>query len=116
MCAINPKFKRFFRLAFYSSHGDQATFDELLNERLIWMEQAFNASGGIRVHVNDISPDFDESEWRMIHNALAGYQCTTRVSALRKATQQLMDRIRDQHIAPNEQNTIPTTPPDAQGL
>jgi hypothetical protein len=98
MCAINPKFHRRFQLDFYTSHGERETFDELLAERLIWMEQAFNESGAIRVHVNE--PSMSEDEWRMIHNALSVYQNTLfhRVE-LRKELQQLMDKVRDNHIA-----------------
>jgi hypothetical protein len=58
MCAINPKHKQFFSLEFYTAHGTKEQFEELLAERLCWMEQAFNASGGIRVHINETrSPD-----------------------------------------------------------
>jgi hypothetical protein len=60
MCEINPKFKKFYKLEFFSAHGDQETFNELLTERLVWMEQAFNASGGIRVHVHEMPPEQDQ--------------------------------------------------------
>lgn len=57
MCAINPKHKKFFRLEFYTAFEGKEVFEELLAERLLWMEQAFNASGGIRVHINEINEE-----------------------------------------------------------
>ena len=56
-------------------------------------------------NVNILSDD----EWRAIHNALSVYQCSFVVDQLqetayvitkRKEIQQLMDKVRDNYIAP----------------
>ncbi len=47
-----------------------------------------------------------ESEWRTIHNALVVYQCTTRDATRRQQLQTLMDKIRDEYIAPYQTSTL----------
>jgi len=58
MCAINPKHQQHFLLSFYTSHGTWSAFDKEVCERLIKLEQEFNETGVIRVHVKP----YDSSE------------------------------------------------------
>ncbi len=54
MCEINPKRKEFFRLEFFTTH--EMTDDQwyqLICEKLIKLEQAFNEKGNIRVHIHE---------------------------------------------------------------
>ena len=54
MCEINPKRKKFFRLEFFTSHPmTEEQWEQLLYFRLVELEQAFNQSGEIRVHIHD---------------------------------------------------------------
>lgn len=56
MCEINPSRKQYFRLEFFTTLP--MTDDEwnvLVSGRLITLEQAFNATGNIRVHIHEDS-------------------------------------------------------------
>ena len=56
MCAINPKRKQFFRLEFYTAHPmTDERWKELLSTTLIQLEQEFNKTGEIRVHITDMT-------------------------------------------------------------
>ena len=54
MCEINPKRKQFFRLEFFTAH--EITKDEwnrIVLETILELEQKFNASGKVRVHIHE---------------------------------------------------------------
>lgn len=54
MCEINPKRKKIFRLEFFTAHDmDDEQWEKLVIERLLFLEQQFNKSGKIRVHVHE---------------------------------------------------------------
>jgi hypothetical protein len=54
MCEINPKRKQFFRLEFFTAHiMTDARWEELVHKRLLELEQSFNESGEIRVHIHE---------------------------------------------------------------
>ena len=55
MCEINPKRKQFFRLEFFTAHQmtDEA-WQKLVLERILELEQAFNMSGEVRVHIHEM--------------------------------------------------------------
>ena len=55
MCEINPKRKQFYRLEFFTSHPiSDEEWNLLVTERLFKLDQEFNQSGSIRVHVHEI--------------------------------------------------------------
>jgi hypothetical protein len=54
MCEINPKRKQFFRLEFFTAHVmTDARWQKLVLERLLELEQSFNETGEIRVHIHE---------------------------------------------------------------
>lgn len=53
MCEINPKRKEFFRLEIFSTHPmTDETWNRLVTEKLLALEEAFNAKGNVRVHIH----------------------------------------------------------------
>ena len=54
MCEINPKRKRFFQLEFFTSHiiSDEE-WEKLVLQRLLELEQSFNMTGRVRVHIHE---------------------------------------------------------------
>lgn len=57
MCEINPKRIQFFRLEFFTAHPTtDARWQTLVLERLLKLEQEFNTSGEVRVHIHE-EPD-----------------------------------------------------------
>lgn len=55
MCEINPKRSEFFKLEFFTSQDiTDSEWTNLVLERILKLEQEFNASGKIRVHVHPI--------------------------------------------------------------
>jgi hypothetical protein len=56
MCEINPAHKQIFRLEFFTSNPymTEARWRELVLERLLELEQAFNKTGEIRVHIHEV--------------------------------------------------------------
>jgi hypothetical protein len=55
MCEIHPARKKFFRLEFFTSDKNmpETRWNELVIERIIELEQSFNRSGEIRVHIHE---------------------------------------------------------------
>jgi hypothetical protein len=54
MCEINPKRIRVFRLEFFSAHDlTDERWERLIYEKLIKLENEFNAPGEIRVHIHE---------------------------------------------------------------
>jgi hypothetical protein len=65
MCSINPKRKQSFALEFYTAHEmSDARWQELVLERILELEQAFNATGEIRVHINETERPVSEESLR----------------------------------------------------
>lgn len=58
MCEINPKRKAFYRLEFFTTKdmSDRAWL-EFLSRKLNELEQAFNETGVVRVHVHEQDDD-----------------------------------------------------------
>jgi hypothetical protein len=55
MCEINPKRKQFFRLEFYTTKPmTQEEWNQLVLPKLLELEQKFNQSGEIRVHIHEV--------------------------------------------------------------
>lgn len=53
MCEINPKRAAAFRLEFFTAHEvSKERWNKLVLERLLDLEQAFNETGEIRVHIH----------------------------------------------------------------
>jgi len=58
MCEINPKRTKIFRLEFFTSHSiSEKEWNTLVVERLLELEQAFNATSQIRVHIHPSQED-----------------------------------------------------------
>ena len=55
MCAINPARQQHFTLNFYTSNPNMTDerWQKLVLERILELEQAFNKTGEIRVHINE---------------------------------------------------------------
>lgn len=54
MCEINPSRKQFFRLEFFTTLPmTEDEWNVLVSGRLVTLEQVFNATGNIRVHIHE---------------------------------------------------------------
>ena len=63
MCEINPKRKEIFTIEFFTAH--EMTLErwrELVHQRLVVLEEAFNYSGEIRVHIHEEEKDATEGK------------------------------------------------------
>lgn len=55
MCELNPKRTQIFRLEFFTSAEiTEEQWQQLVLPRLLALEQEFNTSGEVRVHVHEI--------------------------------------------------------------
>lgn len=55
MCEINPKRKQFFILEFFTTREmTQAEWEATVYSRILGLEEAFNASGEVRVHIHEV--------------------------------------------------------------
>lgn len=55
MCEINPKRKYIVQLEFYTAHEmTDERWNQLTLERILQIEQEFNKTGEIRVHVHEL--------------------------------------------------------------
>ena len=54
MCEINPKRAAYFKLEFFTSQEiSDERWEELVMSRLLRLEQEFNDTGAIRVHIHE---------------------------------------------------------------